>query len=270
MNKIYFTLILSGFSFVLSGQDSVQTVPAVIDAEPELSVLSPDSLLSRGNRHYADGDYEHAAACYEAVLAQDVGSAEVYYNLGNACYKRAQYTRAIINYERARMLAPCDDDISANLELANQHIVDAIKPIPRLFISRWAANLGNMFTVWQWAVASLVALALAAFLGLLFLFAGRRALRKVSFWTGALCILTVAITCSFAVRQKRLITEHKFAIITRPNITVKSTPSESGTDLFVIHEGLKVELKESLGDWTQIRLSDGNQGWLPDTSFEKL
>lgn len=50
-----------------------------------------------------------------------------------------------------------------------------------------------------------------------------------------------------------------------PRVTIKSSPSETGTDLFLIHEGLKVEITDSLDSWKEIRLSDGNKGWLRDS-----
>jgi SH3-like domain-containing protein len=86
-------------------------------------------------------------------------------------------------------------------------------------------------------------------------------------------ILIVAISIfsfNFAARQKKQMISHSFAIIIQPSVTVKSSPAESGTDLFLIHEGLKVEIKDSLGSWRQIRLADGNQGWLPEISLEKI
>ena len=61
---------------------------------------------------------------------------------------------------------------------------------------------------------------------------------------------------------------HEYAIIFRPSVTVKSSPADSGTDLFVIHEGTKVKVRETLGSWSEIELSDGNIGWMPTTGLE--
>jgi hypothetical protein len=60
---------------------------------------------------------------------------------------------------------------------------------------------------------------------------------------------------------------HK-AIIFSPQISGKSSPDNSGTDLFILHEGTKVTTGEKVGDWYEIRLSDGNKGWIPTESMQ--
>jgi len=75
---------------------------------------------------------------------------------------------------------------------------------------------------------------------------------------------------SFAAKQKSRLVNHSFAIVMQPTVTVKSSPSENGTKLFVIHEGLKVRITDKLGDWVEIRLADGNKGWLLTESIERI
>ena len=104
----------------------------------------------------------------------------------------------------------------------------------------------------------------------LFFFTRSGMIKRLSFWTGILMIVISIFSFNFAARHKERISEHNFAIITQPSVTVKSSPSDSGTDLFLIHEGLKVEIRDNLGGWMEIRLSDGNQGWLPANSVERI
>ena len=107
-------------------------------------------------------------------------------------------------------------------------------------------------------------------LGGIFFFSQSTSIKRISFWGGVLVIAISIFSFNFAARQKIRMTEHNFAVITQPSVTVKSSPSESGTDLFLIHEGLKVRIQDSLGSWIEIRLADGNQGWLPANSLEKI
>lgn len=56
-----------------------------------------------------------------------------------------------------------------------------------------------------------------------------------------------------------------------PTVTVKSTPDESGTDLFVLHEGTKVYIEDnSMTEWKEIRLEDGNKGWVQTKAIEVI
>ena len=235
-----------------------------------LTAAAQDSLLVKANQHYTNQEYEKAIARYQEILNSDQESAEVYYNLGNAYYKNGQATKAIISYERAKLLAPNDEDIQFNLDLANQHVVDAIDPLPKVFFIRWWHSLANKFSADGWAKISVGAFILILILAGLFAFTQTVAVKRLSFWFGIIIVAISIFSFNFAARQKNRMTSHNFAIITQPSVTVKSSPSESGTDLFLIHEGLKVEIKDSLGSWREIRLADGNQGWLPLNSIEKI
>lgn len=235
-----------------------------------LGVTAQDSLLVNANQHYTSGEYEEAIATYHEILNSGLESAEVYYNLGNSYYRTGQVTKAILNYERAKLLAPNDEDIQFNLDLANQHVVDAIDPLPQVFFVRWWHSLANKFSVDGWAKISVVTFILTLILAGFFFFTRTITIKRFAFWIGILVITISIFSFNFASMQKKRITSHNFAIITQPSVIVKSSPSESGTDLFLIHEGLKVEIKDSLGSWNEIRLANGSQGWLPANSLEKI
>ena len=101
------------------------------------------SLLSQANQKYAAGNYREATELYEQILASGKESAQVYFNLGNAYFKNGDRIRAILNYERAKMLAPRNEDIDFNLRIANQYVVDNIEQLPRPFYSRWWSGIGG-------------------------------------------------------------------------------------------------------------------------------
>lgn len=234
------------------------------------TAYSQDSLLVKANQYYADGSYAEAIELYRQILSGNMRSAEVYYNLGNALYKKGEFTQAIINYERAKLLAPNDEDIRFNLEIANQHVVDAIVPLPKVFFVRWWTTLSNKFSADGWAKINVVTFILTLIFAGFFFLSSSPGIKRATFWSGILVAAISIFSYNFAARQEKKMTEHRFAIITQASVTVKSSPSEGGTDLFLIHEGLKVEINDSLGTWKEIRLADGNQGWLPDSSLEKI
>ena len=235
-----------------------------------VGVFAQDSLLIKADQQYASQQYEKAIKIYQEILNSDKESASLYYNLGNAYYKAGQITKAILNYERAKLLAPNDEDIQFNLDLANQHVVDNISPLPKVFFVRWWNSLANKFSADGWAKISVITFILTLILAGFFFLSRSISIKRLSFWVGILIVAISIFSFNFAARQKNRMTSHNFAIITQPSVTVKSSPSDSGTDLFLIHEGLKVEIKDQLGSWKEIRLADGNQGWLPASSLEKI
>jgi SH3-like domain-containing protein len=53
-------------------------------------------------------------------------------------------------------------------------------------------------------------------------------------------------------------------------VNVKSTPAEKGSDLFVIHSGLKVSITDHLNEWVEIRLPNGEKGWVLLSQIEEI
>ena len=97
-----------------------------------------DEIVARGNEAYQAGDFAAAIDAYVAVLEAGFESADLHYNLGNAYFKAGDLGRAILAWERARVRAPGDADVEANLELARRLTVDVVEPMPRFWmISAW-------------------------------------------------------------------------------------------------------------------------------------
>jgi SH3-like domain-containing protein len=120
-------------------------------------------------------------------------------------------------------------------------------------------------------LVSVIAFGLALGLFLAYFFLNQLFFRKLSFWIAVLCIVMATSTYLFALQQNNLVTKHHQAIILTPSVTIKSSPDEeSGTDLFLLHEGTKVTISDELGDWREVVLSDGNSGWLKESDLIRL
>lgn len=224
-------------------------------------------LLDSAAQYYSNNSFEKAISTYEDILDNGFESAELYYNLGNAYYKSNQIPYAILNYERAKKLSSSDDDIEFNLRLANTHTVDKIEILPEFFLSSWWDKLVQLLSSNHWAIISIISF-LMGLSGLLVFFLSKITFaRKVSFWVGVLMLISSMFTFNFSRKQYWLANNEPAAIIITPSIIVKSSPSDGGTELFLIHEGLKVTVTDKLGEWREIRLSDGNEGWVKDNDL---
>jgi hypothetical protein len=217
---------------------------------------------------YARGHYQQAIADYEALLKQGVSTA-LYYNLGNAYYRMDEIPRAVLNYERALLLSPGDRDVRFNLQMARSKTIDKITPESEMFFVTWFQSLVNMTSVDGWARLSLAALAIAIALVLLYLFAAPIWLRKVGFFGAFAMLLLFGAAVVFAHVQKQSFTKRSGAIIMAPAATIKSTPAKQGTDLFILHEGTKVQVTDhSMQQWKRIRVADGQEGWVETSQIE--
>jgi len=218
--------------------------------------------------YYTNSQYEKAIDMYKKVLASGVESGVLYYNLGNAYYKDNRITDAILNYERAKLFIPNNKDLQFNLEMANRSITDKIDAVPEFFIITWWKTFIGIFTSDTWAIISMASFVSLLSFVFLFFFTRSYSLKKLSFWFGIILLLLSFSSFVFASKTKSAIESHNTAIIFEPVINVKSSPGDVGTELFVIHEGTKVEITQQSGDWVEIKLANGNKGWVKSDLVE--
>lgn len=229
-----------------------------------------DTLIRNAEAQYNEGNYFEAIENYEQVISLGYDAAEIYYNLGNSYYKLNDFTSAILFYEKARKLDPNDEDIYFNLQLANSRIIDKIEPVPELFYISWWKNLRNLLSVDGWARTALISFLVFLILIAVFLINRRLLLRKISFWSGIIILLISIFAFILAAQKYNRYIAHSEAIIFTPTVTVKSSPSEKSVDLFVIHEGTKVEIRDVIKDWNEIRIANGSIGWVKENTLKRI
>ncbi|MEG1562895.1 MAG: tetratricopeptide repeat protein [Bacteroides sp.] len=227
-----------------------------------------DATKTEGDSSYMKNDYASAIQIYEALLRKGE-AADVYYNLGNCYYKTGEIALAIVNYERALLLQPGNGDIRTNLEIARAKTIDKVEPIPEIFFISWTKALINSMSVDAWAIYGTVFFILLIVSLYFFFFSNRLLLKKLGFMSGVLFLIIVVFANVFATQQKKRLMNRDCAIVMNPSVTVRSTPNESGTTLFILHEGSKINIKDnSMREWKEIRLEDGKVGWVPTSSIE--
>lgn len=248
---------VSGFSFVLM----------ILMLMP----LSANAITKQNaDDEYAKGNYQQAIKDYQEILKAGVSS-EIYYNLGNAYYRTDNITQALLAYERALQLSPGDNDIRFNLQYARSKTIDKITPETEMFFVTWYNSLVNFTSVDRWAKTAIVSIVMALLLILVFLFAPQMWARKSGFYGSAVFLLLFAFANLFAFQQKHELETKQGAIVIAPTVNVKKTPAASGTDVFVIHEGTRVDITDrGMKQWRGIKLADGREGWLKTSQIEEI
>ena len=220
---------------------------------------------------YGKEQYHEATVAYESLLKHEGVAAEIYYNLGNCYYKMEEIPLAVLNYERAYLLDPGDGDIRANLALARGKTIDRVVPPSEMFFVTWWRDLTHCMSISEWTVMGVAAF-IAMLIGILvYIFMSQLTARKIGFYSAMVMLLVVIVANLAAVTQHLDQTHRNTAIILAPSVTVKSSPSETSTDLFLIHEGSKVEILDaSMKEWLEVKFEEGKQGWVPVSTLEVI
>ncbi|NLY25730.1 MAG: SH3 domain-containing protein [Bacteroidales bacterium] len=264
---ILFLLLITFSNRGVVAQESPDTtVQITSEAIPASSELLPEELSEKASEAYRRQDYRESTALYEALVAKGIAkdriSAEIYYNLGNAYFRDNQLGKAILNYERALLLDPGDGDIRHNLRFARNRTEDRIDTAGNLIFSTWFNAVRNIYSSNRWAVTGIVLfilflVCLAVFLFVRFLWA-----RKTAFYSGIVLFLLVIMANIFAFSQKSERIERESAIVMVGAASVNASPDLNSNELFQLHEGTKVKIRNSDSNWYEIEIANGSVGWI--------
>lgn len=226
--------------------------------------------LDKADEAYTAGSYDTALEIYNSALDKGYESADLYYNVANCYFRKGELAASILNYERALKLDPSHDDAKHNLEFAESRTVDKIDSLGSVFLVDWWNAIANITSAdaWAWIAISLFVVLLVSLS--LYIFVRKMWVRKVGFSVAIVALFFTIISILCAYTRYEVETSKSEAIVFSQTVTIKSSPDSSGNDLFILHEGTKVNIKSTLGEWVEISTSDGNSGWMPASAIEVI
>ena len=227
-------------------------------------------LFDQATAYYNDGNYQEAIASYEEILSNGEHSAALYYNLGNCHYKLNQIAPSIYFYEKALLLNPGDKEIQNNLAFARQMTIDAIEPLPESGLTRIYNSVIGIFTFDQWAYIAVSLIILFVIAYLLYYFLKYSSHKRIAFISSMVSLILAFISVGFAFVQYEHYKSEQPAIVFAAECMVKSEPNDRSTEVFLLHEGTKIQVLEDLEEYNKIELADGKTGWVLQEDIKLL
>jgi len=228
------------------------------------NIYADEILFATANNLYTNGEYSEAISKYDSIISNNIESPEVYYNLGNCYYKMGDWANAIWHYEKS-LKSERNEKTIQNLVLANLKIIDRIEPLPQLFYKKWLTSLSQLFSTKIWQILALICVWLFSFFKIFILLTiyKKDKLSHIFLMTAILLVLIANFSYTNTIEKKE-------GIIFSSTVIINSAPTSNSTDLFSLHSGVKVELVDEIGDWINIKLTNGNTGWVKKNNCRLL
>lgn len=235
-----------------------------------LSAQTPDDLMSKANKFYQEQNYSEAKAYYEKIISQGFESGTLYYNLGNSYFKEGRIGKAILSYEKGLKLEPNDEDLQYNLKIANSRTIDRITEVPKLFLVSWWEGLVTSLGISGWLISVVLTFWFLLASIAIYFFSKKTTWQRITFFSGSISLsILVLLIVILSARVNREVA-NDYGILTELIYSAKTSPDEKSNDAFVIHEGVKFSLEDSVGEWVKIRLLDGKIGWIQKSVFGQI
>ncbi|WP_159021982.1 tetratricopeptide repeat protein [Formosa sp. L2A11] len=229
-----------------------------------------NAIFEQANTLYNNGKYAEAIDKYQSILDDGMHSSELFFNLGNAHYKLNHVGPSVYYFEKALQLAPNDKDIKNNISYARNMTIDAIDVVPEVGLSKVLKNITSVLTFDGWAITTVILFLIFVVLFISYYFSEYTTRKRIAFTTSVIVLGLGFLTLFFAFHNYNLKLKDNPAIVFVHESEVKSEPNLSSQEAFVLHEGTKVQVLDTVNNWKKIKLSDGKTGWISSSDIKVL
>ena len=225
-----------------------------------LSANAYDDTFNSACAAYNAGDYDKAIQQYEQLVSESVVSPAVFFNLGNAYYRKGALGPAIANYERVLQLNPAFDGARENRAKAvrdtKNHLARPAPPDWQESLLFWHYQLSRRATD---TFAVLFWLTLWGALGL-------RQWRPLRY-TRRIAIVAGVFALAFGLSAWEKAHPELMAVANADVVHVHYGTNENETVRFDLNEGDRVTVDKRVPGWSRVTTANGERGWAQDADL---
>lgn len=224
------------------------------------TIVAQQLRFEAGNRAYQQRDFAKALQEYHQIAAQGIKSDALFYNMGNAYFRRGQLGAAILYYEKARQLNPYDSRIAHSLEVARSKSKNQIPEVPEAFwTTAWR------YLLWFFTLEGFFWIGIGLYILVFLLIAHWIWFTQPTPWRRRTLMVLIPLTVVFlgasifAAYKENV---HQFAVVQPKKTEILATPVSDGQSVRVLYEGLTVKILHREGAWFRVKLPNGLEGWM--------
>ncbi len=225
-------------------------------------------LFEQANSLYQKGNYKEAINLYDSILTTGEHSSELYYNLGNCYFKLNKVAPSIYNYEKAIQLNKDNENAKNNLVLANLLKIDRIKPTTSLWTN--INDFLQKLSFESWGVLAIIFSFIAVLFFVFYYLSISSSKKRLFFASSLFSFMLMICFYGIAFQQHNNLKNSKFAIVFSKKVSVQAEPVKNSSSSFIIHEGTKVKITDTVENWKEIKLADGKSGWILSENIKEL
>ena len=224
--------------------------------------VEPSAQFAKVNQEYAAGDFKAAIDDYEELVRSGQDTPNLFYNLGNAYFRKTDFGRAILNYERALALDPHHPEAEANLQIARDE-ARALELIPNRWERIFAFADEN-----QYALAASISFWIGIFSVAAWILGRRRGRGAIALSILSLSIFVIAVGASYELSRGK--NGRGLAIVTGDKVEARLATADNANRVLTLPAGSEIKIASQRGDWLYAVLPNNLRGWIPSTGAEQV
>lgn len=223
-----------------------------------LFAQSPQQTFEQANQAYFSQNFTEAISLYQKLEESGLQSADLFFNLANAYYRKGEIGEAVYYYMKALRYAPRDRDLVANY----RYVLSKRVEVSEQSLSEKAEDLffflKNLLTLREMLGLTLILYWILFGVGIAYY------LKRKKSWGIVLAVMLFCNLYVIPVAFRKFQQEHlqKTAVILNSTVPVYSEPNAESIRLFDLREGALAQVKDQREGFVKLRYKKGQIGWV--------